>query len=360
MKAYHRSPDISRSLLLKLIEGPRAFLDYQSEMFRTTEDKFFDDESEALVIGTGVDMKMTVGEWAFNQTHFHPQLTEKPSDKVMFTMKLVFDNFWDSAETLDLVDDDDLERIMVLAEYRKDQKWGVEAKLKNLRQEGSEYYRGLVQGKGKQLVSGEELALIGQIVDNFNSSPRMMAYLNPPDTDVQVETQVVIHFEHRGYPCKVMLDIEQVDHVKKTARAVDYKTTKEKILDFPKAIRQWHYDLQGAFYSLALKSKYPDYEILEPVMLAESKTEPGNPMDFEICNDVVEVLCHQTSAQLITLEELFNRLDWYNQNGWNTHYLQSRDRAIHLGFEHLMNPGTAYSLRADPVLQEEEEEAETA
>jgi PDDEXK-like domain of unknown function (DUF3799) len=343
MKAYHNTPGISSHILRKLIYGPREFQAALNEI-RKPGALYFE-ENESLIIGNGVDMKMTVGEYAFNNCFYHPRLQVKPSPMVMSIMNQLYDEHFE-ALTLDEVSDEDICDVMSVQGYRAGQNWGVPAKLKNLKEEGADYFRSLAECKGRQILSSEELALIGQMADNLKASPRIQKWINPTG-GASVEPQVIINFEHNGHACRSMLDFEWVNHELKIARPLDVKTTKEEVLNFPTAIRKFRYDLQGAFYVLALKAKYPDYAILSPVFLVESSTDPGYPMDFELDADVVNAVTVARNPMMVTLRELFIRLDWYTANGWEKHFLEG-DGPIQIHMGHIYAPGLAITLQSSP------------
>lgn len=332
MKDYHNAEGLNRSRLMKLVEGPKGFDEEEKS-------ESFYEEKESFIIGTGAETRVLLGDEAYNAAFFHPQLAEKPSDKVMSVMQRAYSESFGAA-SLEEITDEALTPIMIAEEYRKDQKWGLEAKLRNLRSEGEAYYNSLAQCGGRQLVSTEEVVTIGAVAEALWASPRFQKYLKPANSNVIVEVQSVIFFEYRGYRCKAMLDIEHVDHEAKTARVIDLKTTKEKILNFPTAIRRFRYDLQVAFYCQALRAKYPGYTILEPVFVVASTTEEGAVMDFCLERHDVEDLTNHNSRYLITLKELFNRLDWYGEHGMEKHFMEAKDEPVmvHIPYIHGYTP----------------------
>lgn len=344
MKDYHAAEGLNRGLLLQLIHGPQAYLEMASGGYSTGSDLFYE-EKESLIIGNAVECKVLLGDHAFNEAYYHPQLAEKPSDIVMSTMQRLYSQT--AADRLDHIEDESITEAYEAEGYKAGTNWGAEAKMRNLKKEGEAYYNSLVLCKGRQLLSSEELVTIGVVADNLWASPRLQKYLKPEE-GTECRVQEVIFFEYRGKQCKAMLDITNVNHEKKTARVIDLKTTRERLLNFPAAVRKWHYDLQIAFYTKALAAKYEGYEILPPVFLVASTTEMGAPLDFKMDMYDVRDLCDHRSRFILSLAELFNRLDWYETNGWDKHYMEHTGEPVTLMLPNIYGGGMALSLYNSP------------
>ena len=70
--------------------------------------------------------------------------------------------------------------------------------------------------------------------------------------------------------CKALLDMVVIDDELQTVQPIDIKTTGEYPENFHRVAKRFRYDIQAAFYTLALSYAYPEYTILPFQFLVES------------------------------------------------------------------------------------------
>lgn len=78
----------------------------------------------------------------------------------------------------------------------------------------------------------------------------------------EFQYQKAIYFEYEGVHCKALLDIVKIDHERKMIIPIDVKSMSGYVHEFPKSFRKFRYDIQSAWYTLALQQEYKDYKIL--------------------------------------------------------------------------------------------------
>jgi len=101
-------------------------------------------------------------------------------------------------------------------------------------------------------------------------------FARTPNHDILV--QYYFEMDYMDTPCAGTLDIVEIDKAKKTLRVIDIKTTSRGWRSAAKANR---WDIQGAFYTHALKEEppagYSDYEVLNPIYIVSHVNHPNNP-----------------------------------------------------------------------------------
>lgn len=344
---YFSNPAMSQSILKTLEYSPSAISNSSPEL----EKKLYYQEFEHFIIGGGVDTKLTLGDAAFNLKYYRSTLEKKPSDSVMSVLHEVFEREFDSwqegdvkasMEHLGEVRQNRIADIITQQKYRGDQKWGMEAKINAIIKDGTEYYKILFPSKGKQIISQEEADTIKCIVISFLSDPRTSKYFLIGN-DVEIRKQVPIYFIYRGHECKALLDMLVINHTAKTITVVDIKTMSGNTLDFHKSLRDRRYDIQVRFYCIAAQTLFPDYKLEFPQFLVESTTTPGQPLVYECSYDLMKVAMLgspqlEYSGKVIRkgvlgIQQLFDRLDWYQANGTSRNYLIPEEGPISIGWD---------------------------
>jgi hypothetical protein len=120
---------------------------------------------------------------------------------------------------------------------------------------------------------------------------------------------------------KGLLDRLQIDHKKKVFRVIDFKSTGDFLEKFPKSIKKFGYDIQLSFYSYLVQCQYPDYTMLEPVLLVASSKEPeyAEPftLSFAIINNARLGWVDKYGTVYKGWEELLQLARTYNQQMYN-------------------------------------------
>lgn len=163
----------------------------------------------------------------------------------------------------------------------------LETVIARFRSEGLEYYNALRKTIGKKIVSTE-------VIEHANSLVKCMEedeFIGPiirrekgsgisggGMQTVDVYDQLAIYWEERGLKLKALLDKVVVNHMSKTVQPYDIKTTGSS--NFQDAYGMYRYDLQGAFYTDALRhwmkeQGIEDYTILPFKFIVAFTNEKG-------------------------------------------------------------------------------------
>ena len=283
---YYINPAISQSQL-KLLLGP------DPSIFNTIQepDLYFE-EKKHFLIGDGVDIQLTRPIEEFNRKFHVSNIQNKPSDTIKSIVNQVFDLV--KEEVGELADKgvlrDHTSKILDSCnDHNYQPNWKTETRIAKVL-EAWEYWEDLKAAEGKVVLSQEENDLISQIVMSIRTSPNTSKYFET-GKDVEILFQVPIFFNYMEIECKALLDMVIINHKEKTVQPIDFKTMGDQTLYFPKSLRQRRYDIQAAFYTEALKSltQYKDYKVLPFKFIVESTTNPGNPIVFTCCRELLRI-----------------------------------------------------------------------
>lgn len=75
---------------------------------------------------------------------------------------------------------------------------------------------------------------------------RIDKYILPDSCTIGIERQFLFNYDN--IPCKMMVDLLQVDHENKIIWIIDWKTTSDTLKMIPYSYKKWGYDLQSSFY----------------------------------------------------------------------------------------------------------------
>lgn len=322
---YYQYPAISQSRLKELQYGPLLPKTPEQERREAYEEK------EHFVLGSAVDCKLSQGNLAFSMQYYVSQIASKPSDAVAKIIREYYDTAKHSGSEeesngIELEGSSYLRELMLRSNYRGEQKWGEDAKFNALIKDGKSYYQDLTASEGRQILSQEENDLVEAIVNNLLTNPRTSHYFHVRITsNIEIRYQVPIYFEYRGHMCKALLDMLIIDHDEQTFTVVDFKTMSGYTNQFPKSLRDRRYDIQVAFYQLAVQSAlFPDYAPMPPIFLVESTTAPGLPLAYECDADLIRIGRDGADAvfssgimirrKLLGYNQLIDILEWYQAN----------------------------------------------
>ena len=335
VEEYYNDSRLSQSKL-KLLLGNNP------NLFNTVaEPKLYFEEKKYFLIGDGVDCQLTrpITEYA---EKFHVSNVEnKPSD----TMKSIINQIYDEARTVESADvvgslRDPLytETIVeVLNSHGYQSNWKEATRIAKV-YEAWEYWDDLRAGEGKSILSAEEDSLISQIVMSIKTNDVTRPYFEG-GYDVEILYQVPIFFTISEVDCKGLLDMIRINHITKAIEPNDIKTLGDNTMNFPKALRQRRYDIQGAFYTEGLRQTYPGYTILPFKFIVESTTSPGTPLVYTMDTQLLETGKYGRSgiklkgiSQDSLMQVYYGRIEnikgylqlieeykWYLENGFEKH-----------------------------------------
>jgi hypothetical protein len=135
-------------------------------------------------------------------------------------------------------------------------KSGGDSKFKK---EAEAYYKDLLQGKGKQVISFEENTKASNLSNILQTNEFTSKYFGQADSKYQYP----IIWKYYGQECKCLFDIIHIDHERGTIRPMDLKTTGKSVFSFPSSYINYRYYIQAAFYTAALEyalENDPDFQ----------------------------------------------------------------------------------------------------
>ena len=248
---YFERSELSQSFLKALRQGV--------SFTKRDEKTMYYEEKGHLLIGSGVDDKISMGNEAFLEK-YHIGSEDKPSDAVMSMIQMIFDELvnqlgqQEAAVLIDYTLHDLRDGILVAADHHKYQlRWKEETRINKIAEAGYEYFEELKKAYGKQILEPLEVDIIETIERSWRTNPYTAKYFNHQGPNTHIFYQVPIYFEFMNVDCKCLLDIVIVDTEKMTIQPVDMKTMAENTITFPKSVARFGYNFQGAFYTEGLK-----------------------------------------------------------------------------------------------------------
>lgn len=283
--------------------------------------KEFDSSAEHFMIGSAVDCILTNSLEAFNEEHYISKVEKLPSEAVVEILGLVHEEvLQDYAEHLEVITGQEEPLpvtpfhefvgelgnwgayILDACEKTEWQpRWGADAKLRNIVEQGSAYFMDLCKSFGKTVISQTQNATIKNIVNSLQSNPRTTNFFDRDSyedmPDLTVYYQFPIYFEYRGVNCKALLDMVFVyrDEEGRILSIVgaDLKTMNGNTFYFPSSVRARRYDIQAAWYTLALQKHFAVPEgsdVIKPFQfVVESTSYQGKPLNFVVDSSLLNM-----------------------------------------------------------------------
>ena len=356
VQAYFDSPRLNQSAGKALFHGLENYLSVISD---DGEQDYYKEKGH-FVKGSAVDMKLTGNGGDYESYHHISRIEKKPTDVLMKVAHKVMETVKEYAETEEVslsayladngnsLEDYQNELLSVCRDIGYQPNWKDETLIKNVTRDLDEYFKDILEADGKQVLSQEEAFLADDIVMSLTTNELTKRYFDreeqAKDPDLDVYYQKIIYFEYKGVECKAMLDIVIVhkkDGVPVAILPVDVKTMAGLTLDFDKALKIRRYDVQAAWYTLALLKEFGNAEdhskdpsILPFRFIVESTTHVGNPLVYEMDNSLLfmgafgrpeltygnrgqqESTTFVIGRELKGYEHFVNDYLWYEQNGW--------------------------------------------
>ena len=283
--------------------------------------KEFDSSAEHFMIGSAVDCILTNSKEAFQEEYYISSVDKLPSEAVIEILNLVYnDLLQDYAEHLEVVQgqeeplpvtpfDEFVGELSQWSAYILDAcektgwqpRWGSDAKLKNILEPGSTYFLDMCLGFGKTIISQDQFYTIKNIVLSLRTNPRTAAFFErvifESMPDITMYYQFPIYFEYRGVQCKALLDMVLVERDDKgkilSITGIDLKTMNGNTYSFPYSIKARRYDIQAAWYTLALQHHFAVPEgsdVIKPFQfVVESTSFQGKPLNFIVADSLLGI-----------------------------------------------------------------------
>jgi hypothetical protein len=344
VQKYYESEALGQSKLKLLLGDISSF------------NKEFDSSAEHFLIGSAVDCILTNSREAFNAEYYTSEIEKLPSDAIIEILKLVHENLLeDYAESLEVITtEQETASVTPFAEFVGElgnweayvleacertgwqPRWGAEAKFKNVLL-ASDYFMDLCKAFGKTVISQSQANTIHTIVASLTGSPRTARYFDRRTLEdyakVEVYYQFPVYFEYRGVQCKALLDIvivERNDAGEITGvTPVDLKTMNGNTYYFPSSIKTRRYDIQAAWYTLALEKHFGPGLIKPFQFVVESTSYQGKPLLFEVEQSLLEIgragivpvilsdIDVVLKQEVLGYEQLLDLYIYHSENGFN-------------------------------------------
>jgi hypothetical protein len=347
VQEYYQSDALGQSKLKLLLGDLSSF------------HKEFDSSAEHFMIGSAVDCILTNSLEAFNEEYYVSSVEKLPSEAVIEILNLVHnDLLQDYAEHLEVITGQDeplpvtpfhefvgeLENwgAYILDACEKtgwQPRWGADAKLKNIVEPSSTYFSDLCLGFGKTVISQAQNNTIKSIVHSLQTNPRTASFFDREFySDMPLYTmyyQFPIYFEYKGIQCKALLDMVLVERDLEgrilSITGVDLKTMNGNTFYFPSSVKARRYDIQAAWYTLALHKHFAVPEgsdVIKPFQfVVESTSYQGKPLNFVVDESLLGI--GRYGRRAISLHET----DMFNGDAMASAILQYEIK----GFEQLLN-----------------------
>jgi len=276
------------------------------------------EEKRHFVKGSLVDTILTAPELLDSLYHIIEDVTL--SEKQVSIIKYIWDKCEDKSTDLSELPD----LIIEAYEFHKYQARQLrDTKIKKCTEECSDYWNQLREAGERQIIPKSYYEVAKVAANSLMSGEYTKQYFQTTGAE-EIKFQLAVYFEYMGKNCKALMDMVRFDHVKRTIQLIDIKTTGDYLSKFSISVKKFRYDIQLAFYNLALKTKFPEYTILQPILLAVSFKEPEFAEPFEISSE--DLLIGSEGSKYKTVET----------SDLNTaHYYFKRDNSID-GYEQLL------------------------
>lgn len=316
VKAYFNCPDLNQSEF-KLLKDA-SLVDYNISKSKNNSN---DSVPVHFRQGGAVDILLTGTKEEFNAEYFVSDAQKLPSETIMNIMDYAFEKYTKELhrdiEIHNIVESfdnllkqtqkEDIEPSVLLGankfkyfDNRKD-----DSRVASALKDGWEYFQTLIQSYGKTIIPQDMYENVKAVVSSLKNSPRTAKYFKEEyfkdNPNLDIYYQKIIYFTFKGFKCKAMLDILIVDKSNKDCVLfipVDIKTMAEPVLNFPANSRRFRYDVQAAWYKIAilhseliveLNKANRDYKLTNFKFLVET-TSPAfrnKAVVFSMSNDLL-------------------------------------------------------------------------
>lgn len=316
IKQYRDNPAISQSFLKKVLIN------------NTQETKI---NSVAKLLGGLVDTILTANE-CLEDLYLVSNIQSYPKPQV----KEVWDTYYKTLVDNNLPIEIDNTHLIEIYKSISSIKSNEEKMLSNL-MEGEEYWNNL--SSGKIVVSQEYWNKCNLVASSLKYNSITKDYFQE-DLFKEIRFQEPLFWTYTDVEgnwqqeCKGLLDILIINHHNKTMQIIDIKTTGDSLNSWVKNIaRKYRYDFQLSFYNYGLGILYPEYIILNPIIIVENVDYPGKPRVFDFTStDLIHGRhgCVKRKATIIT-EEVDVAYEEEVIHGWETaieRYIQAKQLGL--------------------------------
>lgn len=330
VQEYRDNPGLNQSKLKQLADGLDAY------------GKELDPTKDFLVTGSAVDMILLGEPGEFEKTFYVSELVDLPSEAIVEMLKRVYqERLQDYSEYLATVNHEVVDPVQFkedhfevaqslepeqpievtpfhifagdLTENRTylldaasdwNSKWGADAKFNNLTTPACVgYFADICKASGKVVINTAQHDTIKAIVESLRTNNRTKRFFDREVYEglshVDMYYQLPIYFEYMGEQCKALIDMAIVEEDMEgniiSVCGIDLKTLAGNTFYFPTSLRSRRYDIQAAWYTLALAQHFKvpsafEGDIMKPFLfVAESTTYQGKPLTFELDDTLLRI-----------------------------------------------------------------------
>jgi len=285
---YRKIDKVNQSTLKQLIKSPQAYL--------RARDRVDDGVTpEHFIFGSLVDDMLLSPKIVDNK--YYKMGESSASDAIKEIIRFVYDNAIINEVNGESFDNTELDKYILRGciVYDWNARYGDDAKLKNIRKNGTEYYDSLLLAKGKTIVSESDYNQAIICVASLKSDPYTSQYF-ASTKDIEVIPRFIVEFEIDEVECKGELDKLFIHHGNKTIQPIDYKTTGKPLTGFQYDFWSYRYDFQGAFYTEGLKKNayikgliVKGYTLLKFRYIVVEKAMTSPPMIYTLSKEACEI-----------------------------------------------------------------------
>ena len=278
-------------------------------------------DTEALRFGSLVDCLMTEPETL--EERFLIANFPSVSDTMASICKIVFERTKGKFRTLAAIDSDCL--LDVIKEINYYPTWKDNTRVTDVIKKGEGYYNLLFISGDKIIMSTEDFQKARGCVEALKTNPFTASIFmeNPFETNVEKLYQLKFKSDTLSiHSVRCMMDFCIVDHINKTIRPIDLKTTGKDEEKFEDSFLQWLYMLQGTLYSQILKDcidkdeYFKDFTIL-PYYFIVINRDNQTPMIWEF-KDIFwegDFIDTKTNTVIKGWRSLLKEMVWHIKNG---------------------------------------------
>lgn len=295
-KNYYENEAVSQSRLKRLINSPMSY------------------KNNTSISGPSLTLGSLFENMVLPPYDTSMYYVTKAAD-IQPVIKNIWDDYYSQVKIIENFDDIDeqlLDDISLKHEYRVTQK---NARLKYVLADKS-YFDTLVKGNDKIIVSTEMNEVAKTMAESIKTNEFTKDIIKD---DGLVQLEIYWNLEH--FDLKSLLDYVEIDEKNKTIQPWDLKSTGYSTTAFKKSIYKFRYDFQAAFYTFALKFKYPDYKILPFKFLVESSSYPGTPLVYQMSDYALSVGAFGGNVDGVEYKgftQCLEQLQWHCEtNIWN-------------------------------------------
>lgn len=277
---YYNNLALSQSELKLLLDDPKKFKEFKDRQAQGIQEN--SEDAKHFLLGSAVDCMLTSTDFL---EEFHvSSLENKPSDNVRNIINSVFSTAIQKGNDREFTNFKS-EILEACNNFEYYPNWKDETRVNKIL-ENYNYWRDLVVSEGKKVLSAEEYLTVRNVVASIKNHKFTKNLFEMVACNGEILYQFPIFFNHKNIDCKALLDMVIINSVDKTIQPIDIKTTSGRTVHFPTSFRKYRYDIQAAWYTLALEYYknssifYSDYKVLPFKFIVESTTDIGRPLVF--------------------------------------------------------------------------------